>query len=244
MSNVALRVVEDEAAFVEACAGIVVEEHARAVAAKGAFVLALTGGSTPIPVHRALASAPWKDRIDWSRVHVLFGDERAVPPSDPRSNFGAAKRDLLDHVPIPPSNVHRMIGESTSLDDAARTYEGMLGELCDARIDLVFVGLGKDAHVFSLFPGSPMIGEQKRLVVAELDPPMDPAVSRITFTPPMIDRAVRVLGIAAGANKADAMKRAVEGADDPSHVPAHVLRRAKSATLVVDRAAASKLANV
>ena len=134
-----------------------------------------------------------------------------------------------------------MVGESKDLASAARDYERMLMELCDARVDLIFIGLGKDAHVFSLFPGSPVITEPTRLVVEEIDPPMDPAVSRITFTPPMIDRAAQVLGIATGAGKAEAVRRAVEETDDPRHVPAHLLRRANSGRLVVDRAAAASL---
>ena len=238
-TKVVLDVVEDEARFVETAATAFVDACREAIAARGKFVVALTGGSTPVPVHRALGAAPWKDRIDWPRVHVVFGDERAVPPHDARSNFGAAKRDLIDHVPLPASNVHRMLGESTDLAAAARDYERALVELCDAKMDLIFVGLGKDAHIFSLFPGSPMIREEKSLVVAEIDPPMDPAVSRITFTPPMIDRAARVLGIATGAGKSEAVRRAVEDADDPSRVPAHLIRRARAARLLVDRAAAS-----
>lgn len=243
MTKPEVEVVADEAAFVEACAAAFVESCARAVASSGKFVVALTGGSTPIPVHRALASSPWKERIDWQNVHVVFGDERAVPPDDPRSNYGAAKRDLLDRVPLPTSNVHRMRGETSDLTTAAADYERTLRDLCDARVDFVFVGLGKDAHIFSLFPGSPAIDEERALVVAEIDPPMDPRVSRVTFTPPMIDRARFVLGIATGANKADAVKMAFEGRDDPKRVPAQLLRRASRGKLVVDRAAAAHLAD-
>jgi 6-phosphogluconolactonase len=242
MAGVALQIVDDEAAFVAAACARVVGACADSIVARGKFVVALTGGSTPVPIHRALGSDAWRAKIDWSRTHIVFGDERGVPVDDARSNYGAAQRDLIDAVPVPPSNVHRMIGESKDLDAAARDYERMLTDLCDARVDLVFIGLGKDAHIFSLFPGSPMIAEQKRLVVAEIDPPMDPAVSRITFTPPMIDRAGQVIGIAAGANKADAVKRAVEAADDAPHVPAHLLRRARHGALIVDRTAAAKLA--
>ncbi len=241
MSGLALRVVEGEAGFVDAAARTFVDACRDAIAARGRFVVALTGGSTPVPIHRALGAPPWKDQVDWSRVHLVFGDERAVPPDDPRSNYGAAKRDLIDRVPLPPANVHRMPGEAKDLATAARDYERMLHELCDATVDLVFVGLGKDAHVFSLFPGSPAIREQTALVVAEIDPPMDPAVSRITFTPPMIDRARFVLGIATGGGKVEAVRRAVEAPDDPQHVPAHLLRRARAGRLLVDHPAAAGL---
>ena len=241
MSGVTTKIVEGEAGFVDATCATFVDACRRAIQARGRFVVALTGGSTPVPIHRALGSDAWRAQIEWARVHLVFGDERAVPLDDARSNYGAAKRDLVDKVPLPASNVHRMIGESKDLDAAARDYERMLMELCEARVDLVFIGLGKDAHIFSLFPGSPMIAESARLVVAEIDPPMDPAVSRITFTPPMIERAGEVLGIATGANKADAVKRAVEAPDDPTHVPAQLLRRAQRGALVVDRAAAAGL---
>lgn len=239
MSRLPSHVVASEAEFVDACAAAFVDAYTKAVTSRGRFVVALTGGSTPVPIHRALGASPWRERVQWSQVHVVFGDERAVPPDDPRSNYGAAKRDLLDRVPLPAANAHRMLGEAIDLAAAARDYERMLRDLCDARIDFVCVGLGKDAHIFSLFPGSPAIDEQTALVVAEVDPPMDPAVSRITFTPPMIERAAFVLGIATGAGKADAVRRALAPDDDPKRVPAHLLRRAKSGMLVVDRTAAA-----
>jgi 6-phosphogluconolactonase len=134
-----------------------------------------------------------------------------------------------------------MRGEAADLDAEARRYAEAFEREAGGRVDLLFVGLGKDAHVLSLFPGSPAIAERARLVVAEIDPPMDPAVSRLTFTPELFARPGRVLAIATGAGKAEAARRAIEG-DEPAHAcPAALLRTAGDLTWVLDRAAAGAL---
>lgn len=225
-----LQVEADVPAFADACVHVFVEHAQKAIAARGKFVVALTGGSTPGPIHRALVSAA----VDWSRVTVLFGDERAVPPTDPRSNFRAANEALLTHVP---ATVFRMEGERDDLHAAARDYEQILLHTCGGEIDLIFVGLGSDAHILSLHPGAPAIDERGALVVAEYDPPMDPAVSRITMTPPVLEQARHVLGIVTGSSKQKALHEALHAPDDPKRVPAHLLRRVKSLQWIVDRAA-------
>jgi 6-phosphogluconolactonase len=234
-------VVEDEAAFAKESAEIVATTAASAIEARGKFVIALTGGSSPIPLHRALAEPPFKERIDWAKVHVVFGDERAVPKDGKDSNYRSAHETLLSKVPIPPDHVLRMEADRPDLAAAARDYERRLMQLCDARIDLICVGIGEDAHIFSLFPGSPAIDEAQALVVAEIDPPMKPALSRITFTPRMLDRAGHVLVIATGEKKKNAVLHALESSDQPHRFPAHLLRRATDRTFVIDRAAGSGL---
>ncbi len=233
--------VADVAAFAEKAATIVAEHAEKAIAARGRFVFALTGGSTPIPLHEALASAPFRDRIDWTKVHVVFGDERAVAPTAKDSNFGSAQRTLLSKVPLPEGNVLRMEADLPDLAATARAYEERLLALCDGRVDLVCVGIGKDAHIFSLFPGSPAIDEAHRLVVAEIDPPMNPALSRITFTPRMLDRAGAVLAIATGAEKSAAVAHALASAREPSRFPAQLLARASETIWVLDRAAGAEI---
>ena len=234
-------VVEDEAAFAKEAAAVVATHAERAIASHGKFVLALTGGSSPIPLHRALAEAPFKDRIDWAKVHIVFGDERAVAPDAKDSNYRSARETLLANVPIPETQVLRMQADRPDLAAAARDYEQRILQLCEARVDLICVGIGEDAHIFSLYPGSPAIDEAQSLVVAEINPPMKPALSRITFTPRMLDRAGAVLVLATGEKKKSALLHALESSDQPHRFPAHLLRRAADRTFVVDRAAASGL---
>jgi 6-phosphogluconolactonase len=249
----AVHVTADVASFAVACADLVVAAAREAIAARGRFVLGLTGGSTPEPVHRALADAAFADAIEWRRVVIVFGDERAVPIDDRRSNFRAARESLLRHVPVPDASVLRMRGEAADLDAEARRYAEAFEREAGGQVDLLFVGLGKDAHILSLFPGSPAIAERARLVVAELDPPMDPAVSRLTFTPALFARTRRVVAIATGAGKAEAVRRALEGDEPPLACPAALLcdtdpARATGATgaagevtWLLDRSAAASL---
>ncbi|GAC1364271.1 MAG: 6-phosphogluconolactonase [Polyangiales bacterium] len=242
MSGLGLQVVDGAAGLVDSAAAMFVDGARRAILERGRFVVALTGGSTPVPLHRALAALPYRAQIEWPRVHVVFGDERAVAATDPRSNYGAAKRDLLDLVPLPADNVHRMPGDSADLAAAAIAYEATLRDLCEGEVDLLFVGIGKDGHILSLHPGAAAIAETRALVVAELDPPMDPAVSRLTMTPVALERARSVVALASGAEKADAVRRAVDSPDDPQRTPAHLLRRARAGHFVIDASAAGKLA--
>lgn len=244
MSAPDVLIVDDVDAFADACAARVVEACRGAIAARGRFAIALTGGSTPVPMHRALARAPHRDAIDWARVDVFFGDERAVPPADPRSNYRAAREALLDHVPVPTAQVHRIEAERDDLHAVAREYEATLRRACGGALDLLVVGLGKDAHVLSLWPGSDLVLERDALVVASIDPPMDPPLSRVTLTPAAVEAARSVLAIATSASKRDAVERALHGDDDPRAVPAHVLRRARTVRFVIDRAAAPPLSRL
>lgn len=221
---------EDLDAFAAAGARAFVEAANEAITARGRFVVALTGGSTPATIHRALATT-FRERVLWDKVVILFGDERAVAPEDPRSNYRAAHQSLLAHVP---ATVHRMEAERPDLEVAARDYE----QHC-ASIDLMFVGIGKDAHILSLYPRSPLIAERSALVAASIDPPMDPAVSRITMTPRALLSARRVIAVAVGAEKRSAIEKLLHAPDDLVNVPAHLLRLASDARLIVDRAASA-----
>src|SRR5215472_19376478 len=145
-----------------------------AIAERGRFTFAFSGGNTPRPVYERLASAYYSDRIDWSRAHVFFGDERCVPPDDPRSNYHMARTTLCDHVPIPTANVHRIHGEDQP-EQAAADYAVELQRIFggDARaggpppdgFDLVLLGMGDNGHTASLFPGLPAVTETVRWVM-------------------------------------------------------------------------------
>src|ERR1700737_4279443 len=140
----AIRIFPDPAALAEAAARHVAERAQAAIDARGRFSLTLSGGSTPRDLHLRLASPPLVDQIDWSRVHVFFGDERCVPPDDERSNFRMAQETLLSKVPIPPEQIHRARGELPP-EEAAADYERQLREFFRAeppRLDLILLGMG------------------------------------------------------------------------------------------------------
>ena len=193
---------------VEALAQAVRGLSADSVAARGRFTVALSGGSTPAALYRLLASPPLADDIDWSRWHVFWGDERCVPPDHPDSNFGMARRTLLDHVPIPPSQVYRMVGEDPPQQAAADYALALADALApDGRLDLALLGIGDDGHTASLFPGTVALEERERLVVANWVPHLD--AYRITLTLSTLNRARSVAVLATGADKADAVRRAL-----------------------------------
>ncbi|MDR7416434.1 MAG: 6-phosphogluconolactonase [Armatimonadota bacterium] len=184
---------------------------------RGRCIVALAGGRTPRPVYERLAADP---RIPWPQVVVFWGDERYVPPDDPRSNARMAYEALLGRVPIPPENVYPMPTRFEQPDEAARAYESVLrAAFCDPpRFDLVLLGMGADGHVASLFPGSPALLETERWVVAvrvTADPPV-----RLTLTLPVINRARRVDVLVTGAEKREAVRRALVEPPDPWSCPA------------------------
>lgn len=186
---------------------------------RGHATLALTGGSTVHPVYDDLVGRA----IRWQQVEIFFGDERAVPPDHPESNYRLARETLLDHVPVPPSQIHRMEGERRDLDQAAQEYAAILPE----RFDLLLLGMGPDGHTASLFPHAPGVTEKSRRVIAADPPPLPvkPTLRRITITPPVIAAAARVLMMITGAAKAGIVARALEGPDDPAACPAQLARR-------------------
>ncbi len=204
-------------------------EVARAIAGRGACALCLAGGRTPEPVYRALASA---SSIDWSRVEVFFGDERAVPPDHPDSNYLMVYRVLLSRVPVPAGQVHRMEAERSDREAAAREYERSL----PSRLDILVLGMGPDGHTASLFPGSAALDERQRLVVPVIG--AKPPPERLTITPPVIEAARRVAVMATGQDKAAMVARAIEGPPAPKDVPVQLARRG---TWFLDQAAAGRL---
>jgi 6-phosphogluconolactonase len=207
----------DPESLARAAARAIADGIVEACARRGSCALALAGGSTPRRAYERLAAIdlPWRD------VQVYFGDERCVPPGHRDSNHAMAKAALLDRVAIPPAHVHRMRGELDDADAAAREYEREL----PAALDLLLLGIGPDAHTASLFPGSDALREARRRVVAVVAD--KPPPRRITITPPVIASAREVLVLAAGADKAEAVRRALRGDEEPSRCPARLLRDAR-----------------
>jgi len=204
------RIVGPVPGLAERLAGVV-EDAAREARLEGRPVsLAVPGGSVAESFFPRLASLD----LDWDRVLVFFGDERAVAPDDPASNARLARDLWLDRAPIPLANVHRMRAEGEDLDAAARAYERVLLDVLGdpPRLDLALLGMGPDGHVCSLFPGHPALDETERYVLPVLDAPKPPP-RRVTLTLLALARARTVVLAAFGAAKAEAVRSAL---DDPA----------------------------
>ncbi|HZY70665.1 MAG TPA: 6-phosphogluconolactonase [Thermoplasmata archaeon] len=210
------------------------------------FRLALSGGSTPLPLFRWFAGAG-SSAIPWEAVHLYWCDERCVPPEHPASNYGSAFRAFLSDVPIPSKNVHRMLGELTPPRDAADAYEETLrataASASDAagppELDLALLGIGPDGHTASLFPGRPSL-ESGRWVEVEADPPLDPKVPRLTLTLRALGGSERVFLLATGAEKRGIVRRVVLPGPPPV-VPAGRIRSRTELAVYLDGAAAEGL---
>ncbi len=225
MTDVELVVVEDE----QEVAAVVGERLARAAREGGNVVL--TGGKTPEQAYKEAARrAP-----DWSKVELWWGDERCVSPEDDNSNYGMAKRSLLDRLERAPAGVHRIKGE-LGKEAAAAAYER---ELDDTRLDLLLLGVGPDGHVASLFPNAPTLRQRKKVLPAEAG--LEPFVDRVTLSLPALCSAAEVLFLFTGAAKADAAARAF-AAQPSQDTPASLVRARDGRTVaILDRAAAAKL---
>jgi 6-phosphogluconolactonase len=201
-------------------------------AARAGSEIVLTGGLTPGRAYEFAAEL----EPDWSSAGVWWGDERCVPPDDDRSNFGLARRTLLDRLEAQPPRVHRIRGEDDPAD-AAASYDQ---ELKGATLDLLLLGLGPDGHAASLFPNSPGLDETERLVISA-EAKLDPFVERVTMTLPALRSARRIVFLATGERKAEAVAGALSGPPDPA-VPASLIRAGSGQTLaILDKQAASRL---
>ena len=260
-------------ALADAVARHVADCAKEAIAARGRFTVALSGGSTPRAAYSRLATlasplSTFDSRLstsdsglstldsrlsspDWKLFHITWGDERCVPPDDPESNYRMAKEALLDRVPIPPENIHRIRGEDDP-EKTAANYEEELRVLLGCHperqrrvtrgatdtLDLVLLGLGEDGHTASLFPGQPAVHETERWVTTALAP--DKKLWRVTLTPPILNAARNVTFMVAGASKAARLQQVLEGPFTPDLLPAQTIRPTHGQlTWMLDEAAAS-----
>jgi 6-phosphogluconolactonase len=241
MSN--LTVYPDNPSFVNGAADFVAKLTTQAIAERGRFTIALSGGSTPHPIYARLATSGYKERIDWSKVHIFFGDERCVPPDDSRSNYRMAREALLDHVPLPPDNIYRIRGE----DDpalAALLYEEQVQRFFRSpsvpAFDLILLGMGDNGHTASLFPGTAALRERVRWVVPQYVEVM--TTWRVTFTTALINAARHVAFMAEGAGKTDMLWNVLKGPYQPDVWPSQLIQPASGELhWLVDAAAASKV---
>lgn len=207
------------------------------------FTIALSGGSTPKKLHELLVTAAYRDKIDWSKLHIFWGDERYVPLEDERSNAKMAYDTLLNHVSVPASQIHIMRSDIAP-EDAAAAYEQLLHEYFDnmpATFDLVLLGMGDDGHTLSLFPGkTEVIHEQKRWATSLWLESQN--MYRITLTAPVVNKASCVAFLATGSNKAGVLKEVIAGAYQPDVYPSQVIKPEKGQLIwFVDKAAAGNI---
>jgi 6-phosphogluconolactonase len=224
----------DSSGDLAAAAARAIAERAASVQASGRdFRLGLSGGRTPAEAYRILGRGVATPAVDWSRVIVLFADERAAPPSEPESNYWEVRKLLLEPAGVPPRHVLRMKADAPDLESAAAEYDPLLAE----PLDLLVLGIGEDGHTASLFPGSPLVRERGRRAAAVFDSPKPPP-RRLTITPRVIAEARAVLMLASGAGKAAAVARALAPGADPAATPAAL---ASTGVWLADAAATSAL---
>ena len=193
---------------------------------KERFGLVLSGGNTPKKLHALLASSPYKDRIDWEKMHIFWGDERAVPLTDERNNARMAFDTLLNKVNVPPNQIHIM-DTSESPEDAAKDYAELLYEYFGADMlpartfDLVLLGMGDDGHTLSLFPHTSVIQEEKSWAVSFYLKAQD--MQRITLTKNIVNNADHIVFMISGKDKAHAVHEVLEGERNPDLYPSQVI---------------------
>jgi 6-phosphogluconolactonase len=232
-------VLPDAGAVAAATADRLIAAGRNAIRRRGRFILALTGGSTPLAVCPLLVVPPRVRMLDWTKVEFFFGDERAVPPNDPESNYNTARLALLDYLPrLRMEQVHRMPCELEDLDAGARQYEDELRRVIGGDgvpvFDLIWLGMGADGHTASLFPGSAALDERERLVVSNWIPSLE--TWRMTLTYPVLNAAREAMFVVTGADKADAVGRVRAGPDADGPPAARV--HARRTTWLIDAAAA------
>jgi 6-phosphogluconolactonase len=240
-----VEVFSDRSALVGAEAERIVKLTRETIASRGRCLVALSGGSTPKPLYELLATPPHAKQIDWPRVHLFWGDERCVPPDHPDSNYRMTREALLDRVPIPSENVHRIRGEDEP-DRAAEAYERTLREWFGnagppARsFDAVLLGLGSDGHTASMFPGTAAPTETHRWVMAvHVTHPSD--MWRVTLTTVLLNAAADVTFLVAGSGKAARLRQVLEERGE-RRLPAQRIDPARgSLHWLVDAAAAAEL---
>lgn len=238
-----VQVFDDAESVARAAAESFVQLAREAVEARGAFSVALSGGTTPRRVYELLASDEYGGRVEWPKAHVFFGDERTVPPDHADSNYRMAREALLSRVPIPTENVHRIEGlgdAAANASDYESVMRGFFGDADWPRFDLVFLGMGDDGHTASLFPETSALGDARAWVAANWVEKL--GAWRITLTAPAINAARRVVFLVTGASKAERLAEVLNGAHDPTRLPSQMIRpREGELTWYVDRAAAAKL---
>jgi 6-phosphogluconolactonase len=225
----------DEEAY-DFCVQTFIEEAKKSIAARATFSVALSGGQTPLPLYEKLAEPSSALLVNWPLVEIFWSDERAVPPSDPESNYGAALQ-FFNIPPLDQAKKHRLVGDCDDLHKSATNYEKLVKATCaDGKFDLVLLGVGNDGHTASLFPRTASLKEDKKLFVANNIPEKN--CWRMTITYPAIDQARAAYVIVIGKGKAKILKQIFFGEYNPVELPAQKLgTKENPVTFIVDRKA-------
>ena len=238
-----VQVFDDAEAVARSAAERFVELGQAAIDARGCFSVGLAGGSTPKRTYELLASEAYREQLNWSKVHIFFGDERCVPPDHSESNYRMANEALISRVSIPPPNVHRINGLGDAVANAS-LYEDELRTFFNPaswpRFDLVLLGMGDDGHTASLFPGTKALVEPRAWVVANWVEKF--GAFRITLTAPAINHAANIAFLVTGATKAERLLEVLRGALDPEKLPSQLIQPLDGSLFwLVDKAAAGRL---
>jgi 6-phosphogluconolactonase len=237
-----LLVYPDREALSRAAADQFVKLSNDTIAGRGGFSVALSGGSTPRQMYEELASNEFQSRVAWNRVFFFWGDERAVPPDDPQSNYRMADQALLSRVPVPGENICRILAEKPP-QVAAMEYEQRLRSFWGNTLtgfDLVFLGLGTNGHTASLFPHTSVLQEKSRWCVAVWVPELN--ADRITLTGPVLNHSRNVIFLVAGRDKSAILDEVLRGPYDPERLPAQLIQPVEGKLVwLVDQEAASAL---
>jgi len=223
-------------------AQLFVQASQHAIAQRGRFAVALTGGTSPEGLYRLLASSPYREQVQWEQVDIFWGDERWVPLDDERSNARMARETLLSHVPVPQSQIFPMWADGVSPEEFAQQYEQTLRDHlnADGCFDLILLGMGADGHTASWFPHTKVLHEHNKWVAAYYLDAQD--MYRITLTIPLVNRANQIAVIAYGNNKADALYEVLKGARNSEQYPAQLIDLSGDrVTWLVDEAAAARV---
>ena len=220
-------------------ADIFVTAAQNAIQQRGQFVVALTGGSSPVAIYKLLATPEYSAKIDWNNVFVFWGDERWVPLDDDRSNAKMSSDTLLNHVGLPKGNIFPMYKDDITPEDYAQEYEQSIKKIAgeDGQFDLVLLGMGDDGHTASLFPGEAVLQEIDKWVAAYYLESQK--MHRITLTAPIINRAKQIVVITFGKNKAHALNEVLYGVYNPEKYPTQLIKPVDGKLLFLTDAAAT-----
>ena len=227
-----LHILKDSTEFSAIVADWMVDHINKTLQKQDRFTLVLSGGGTPKKLNELLASDAYKNKIDWSKIHCFWGDDRFVPFNDERNNAKMAFDTLLNHVPVVKEHIHVMQTENITPEDSAKAYEAILKEYFPAvdgistTFDLVILGMGDDGHTLSLFPGkTEVIHETKKLCTSLWLESQD--MYRVTLTHPIVNQSAAVAFLVTGSNKVKALHEVLEGEYNPDLYPSQIIKPVK-----------------
>lgn len=244
-SSIEIRTLTTPQELFESGAEEILRAASEAVADRGRFTIALSGGSTPKSLYTLLATNA-RTSLPWDRTYFFWGDERHVPPTDAESNYRMADEAMLSKIPVPAANVFRVPAENPDANAVAAAYEQTIRQFfalepgAFPRFDMILLGMGPDGHTASLFPGTDALKERTKLVVANWVEKLK--TSRLSFTLPVLNAARCVAFLVSGTDKAPVLKTVLEGDAPGEQYPAKLVRPSDGKLIwLIDRAAASSL---